>query len=183
MLIISSLWGISQNCYLEHSGGETEALYLEDLSSGPQIDSGISKVYCWSPDCQTTIPSTRLLLPLHFSKKPLTFIFHLSHWKQQKYIYALPWVCIVAHNSLHVVWHQFNSVHLLSHVRLFATPWSQHTRPPCPSPTPRVHSDSRPSSPWCHPAISSSVVPFSSCPQSLPASESLQMKKIWIRVR
>ena len=47
---------------------------------------------------------------------------------------------------------------------------SQHTRPPCPSPTPRVHSDSRPSSQWCHPAISSSVVPFSSCLQSLPAS-------------
>ena len=43
---------------------------------------------------------------------------------------------------------------------------SQHTRPPCPSPTPGVHSDSRPSSQWCHPAISSSVVPFSSCPQS-----------------
>ena len=49
---------------------------------------------------------------------------------------------------------------------------SQHARPPCPSPTPGVHSDSRPSSQWCHPAISSSVVPFSSCPQSLPASES-----------
>ena len=47
---------------------------------------------------------------------------------------------------------------------------SQHTMPPCPSPTPGVHSDSRPSSQWCHPAISSSVVPFSSCPQSLPAS-------------
>ena len=46
---------------------------------------------------------------------------------------------------------------------------SQHTRPPCPSPTPGVHSDSRPSSQWCHPAISSSVIPFSSCPQSLPA--------------
>ena len=46
---------------------------------------------------------------------------------------------------------------------------SQHTRPHCPSPTPGVHSDSRPSSQWCHPAISSSVVPFSSCPQSLPA--------------
>ena len=41
---------------------------------------------------------------------------------------------------------------------------SQHARPPCPSPTPGVHSDSRPSSQWCHPAISSSVVPFSSCP-------------------
>ena len=49
---------------------------------------------------------------------------------------------------------------------------SQHTRPPYPSPTPRVHSDSRPSSQWCHPAISFSVIPFSSCPQSLPASES-----------
>ena len=49
---------------------------------------------------------------------------------------------------------------------------SQHTRPPCPSPTPGVHSDSCPSSQWCHRAISSSVVPFSSCPQSLPASES-----------
>ena len=46
----------------------------------------------------------------------------------------------------------------------------QHARPPCPSPAPGVHPDSRPSSQWCHPAISSSVVPFSSCPQSLPAS-------------
>ena len=47
---------------------------------------------------------------------------------------------------------------------------SQHTRPPCLSPSPGVHSDSCPSSPWCLPAISSSVVPFSYCPQSLPAS-------------
>ena len=47
---------------------------------------------------------------------------------------------------------------------------SQHTRPPCPSPTPGVHSDSHPLSQWCHTAISSSVIPFSSCPQSLPAS-------------
>ena len=47
---------------------------------------------------------------------------------------------------------------------------SQHTRPPCPSPTPEIYSNSCPSSRWCHPVISSSVVPFSSCPQSLPAS-------------
>ena len=47
---------------------------------------------------------------------------------------------------------------------------SQLTRPPCPSPTPRVHSNSHSSSQWCHPAISSSVIPFFSCPQSLPAS-------------
>ena len=56
---------------------------------------------------------------------------------------------------------------------------SQHARPPCPSPTPGVHSDSRPSSPWCHPAISSSVIPFSSCPQSLPASESFLMSQLF----
>ena len=55
----------------------------------------------------------------------------------------------------------------------------QHARPPCPSPTPGVHSDSRPSSQWCHPAISSSVVPFSSCPQSLPASESFPMNQLF----
>ena len=55
----------------------------------------------------------------------------------------------------------------------------QHARPPCPSPTPRVHSDSRPSRRWCHPAISSSVVPFSSCPQSLPASESFPMSQLF----
>ena len=53
----------------------------------------------------------------------------------------------------------------------------QHLRPPCPSPTPGAHSNSRPSSPWCHPAVSSSVVPFSSCPQSLPASESFTMSQ------
>ena len=56
---------------------------------------------------------------------------------------------------------------------------SQHARPPCPSPSPGVHSDSRPSSPWCHPAISSSVVPFSSCPQSLPASESFPVSQLF----
>ena len=56
---------------------------------------------------------------------------------------------------------------------------SQHARPPCPSPTPRVHWDSRPSSQWCHPAISSSVVPFSSCPQSFPESESFPMSQLF----
>ena len=56
---------------------------------------------------------------------------------------------------------------------------SQHARPPCPSPTPGVHSDSRPSSQWCHPATSSSVVPFSSCPQSLSASESFPMSQLF----
>ena len=55
----------------------------------------------------------------------------------------------------------------------------QHGRPLCSSPTPKVHSDSRPLSQWCHPAISSFVVPFSSCPQSLPASESFPMSQLF----
>ena len=55
----------------------------------------------------------------------------------------------------------------------------QHARPPCPSTTPGVHPNSCPSSGWCHPAISSSVVPFSSCPQSLPASESFPMSQLF----
>ena len=54
-----------------------------------------------------------------------------------------------------------------------------HARPPCPSPTPGVHPDSHPSSQWCHPAISSSAVHFSSCPQSLPASESFPMSQLF----
>ena len=73
-----------------------------------------------------------------------------------------------------------SSVQSLSRVWVFATPWTpQHhrTRPPCPSPTPRVYSNSCPSSQWCHPTISSSVVPFSSSLQSFPASGSFLMSQ------
>ena len=71
------------------------------------------------------------------------------------------------------------SVQSLSRVRLFMTPWITDARPPCPSPNSRVHSNSCPSIWWCHPAISSSVVPFSSCPQCLPASESFPMSQLF----
>ena len=74
---------------------------------------------------------------------------------------------------------QFSSVQKLSRVRLFVTPWIATPRPPCPSPTPRVHSNSCLSSWWCHPAISSSIIPFSSCPQSLPASGSFPMSQLF----
>ena len=57
----------------------------------------------------------------------------------------------------------------------------QHTRPPCPSPTPGVHPNPCPSSWWCHPTISSSVIPFSSCPQSFPASGSFPMSQLLIK--
>ena len=70
----------------------------------------------------------------------------------------------------------FSSVQSLSYVRPHD---SQHAKPPCPSPSPGVHSNSCLSTWWCHPAISSSVVPFSSCPQSLPASESFPMSRLF----
>ena len=66
------------------------------------------------------------------------------------------------------------SVQLLSCVWLFATLWTAARRPPCPSPTPRAYSNSCPLSQWCHPTISSSVIPFS-CLQSFPASGSFPM--------
>ena len=75
-------------------------------------------------------------------------------------------------------WWEFSSLH--SVVSDSLQPHElQHARPPCPSPTPGVHSNSHSSSQWCHPAISSSVVPFSSCPQSLPASESFPMSQLF----
>ena len=74
-----------------------------------------------------------------------------------------------------------SSVQSLSRVRFFATPWiAEHTTAPCPSPTLRVHSNSRPLSRWCHPAIASSVIPFSPCPQFLPASESFPMSQLFV---
>ena len=74
---------------------------------------------------------------------------------------------------------QFSSVQSLSHVRLFVPHELQHSRPPCPSPTPRVHPNSCPWSQWCHSAVLYSVIPFSSCPQSLPASESFPMSQLF----
>ena len=74
---------------------------------------------------------------------------------------------------------QFSSVQLLSHVRLFETPWIAAHQASLSITNSWVHSDSRPSSRWCHPAISSSVVPFFSCPQSLPASGSFPMSQLF----
>ena len=88
------------------------------------------------------------------------------HWSQTS-IYHITQEC------------QFISVQSLSRVRLFATHEPQHTRLPCPSPTSGVHPNQCPSSQWCHPTISSSVIPFSSCPQSFPASGSFQMSQLF----
>ena len=71
-----------------------------------------------------------------------------------------------------------SSVQSLSHVQLWPHEL-QHASPPCPSQTPAVYSNSCPSSLWCHPAISSFVIPFSSCPQSLPASGAFPMSQLF----
>ena len=79
-------------------------------------------------------------------------------------------------------YHGYASVQFSSVAQSCLTLWpheSQHARPPCPSPTPRVLSNSRPLSRWCHPAISSSVIPFTSPPKSLPASESFPMSQLF----
>ena len=91
------------------------------------------------------------------------------------------WVACTSYKYYPARWEQLSSVQF-SHsvVSDFWRPHeSQHARPPCPSPTPRVYSNSCPSSWWCHPAISSSVVPFSSCPQSLQASGSFPMSQLF----
>ena len=130
---------------------------------------------------------------------PFTYMSHVHvciHLYRHIYIWALfamcfttmyeclhvvsPHVYIYTQISVHIhVYMQFSSVHFSNSVLSDSLrPHElQHTRPPCPSPTPGVHSDSQPSSPWCHPAILSWVVPFSSCPQSLPASESFPMSQ------
>ena len=86
-------------------------------------------------------------------------VLHVNTWN----------LCYFCHRRVR---NSFSSVQLLSCVHSLRPHELQHTRPPCPSPTPGVRSNSRPSSQWCHPAISSSVVPFSSCRQSLQASGS-----------
>ena len=74
---------------------------------------------------------------------------------------------------------QFSSVQSLSCVRLFVTQWIAARQASLSITNSRIHSDSRPSSQWCHPAISSSVISFSSCPQSLPTSESFPMSQLF----
>ena len=73
---------------------------------------------------------------------------------------------------------QFSSVQLLSHVQLFETPWIAARQASLSITISRSSLNSRPSSPWCHPAISSSVIPFSFCPQSLPPSEFFPMSQL-----
>ena len=91
------------------------------------------------------------------------------------------WQCKLVQLLWKVVW-RFSSVQFSRSVvsDSLRSHELQHARPPYPSPTPGVHSDSRPSSQWCHPAISSSAVPMSTCPQTLPASESFPVSQLFV---
>ena len=100
-------------------------------------------------------------------------------WNQQLQYWILPCWLLMPADTTHSLSTPFSSVQFSSVVSDSSRPHeSQHARPPCPSPAPGVHADSRPSSQWCHPAISSSVIPFS-CPQSLEASESFPMSQLF----
>ena len=118
------------------------------------------------------------LMRLHHSSTPETW--HMATWiKLAKRTWKQTTVLAVIIKAVSSL--QFSSVEFRrSVVSDSLRPHElQHARPPCPSQTPGVYSNSCPSSRWCHPAISSSVVPFSTCPQSLPASGSFQMSQLF----
>ena len=143
-----------------------------------------------NPTTSPTIHSlaTIILLSVSISLKFLDFMYK---WYYTVFIFL--WLIslgIMPLNSIHVsrgkitffFMSEFHYIYIRSVPQSCPTlrpHESQHARPPCPTPTPGVHWDSHPSSWWCHPAISSSVVPFSSCPQSLPASESFPMSQLF----
>ena len=100
------------------------------------------------------------------------------------YCYHLIYLKIRAHRlskgpTIHYQYFQFSSVQSLSRVQFFLTPWSAACQASQSTPTPRVYSNPCPLNGWCHPTISSSVVPLSSCPQSFPESGSFQMSHLF----
>ena len=96
-------------------------------------------------------------------------------WNLQEMMYFLVWPMLIWKLFKYYV-SQFSCSVMSDSLQLHEP---QHTRPPCPSPTPRVHPNSCPLNRWCHPTISSSVVPFSSCPQSFPTLGSFQMSQFF----
>ena len=136
----------------QHVAGMSKVLRLLQTHSGWEIQRYTVGNMWWSspPHINTRIPSPAS--PASASR-PLGQLGSPSHDIPLTYVLSLQFSCSVMSDSLRP--HE-----------------SQHAKHPCLSPTPRLYPNSCPLSRWCHPAISSSVVPFSSCPQSLPASES-----------
>ena len=112
----------------------------------------------------------------------------INYWYKQLLVWTSKALCCMGEAGLKIPWFHFHDcLKRISSVQFSRSVVSdslrphelQHARPPCPSPTPRVHPNPCPSSRWCHPTISSSIVPFSSCPQSFPASGSFQMSQFF----
>ena len=142
----------------------------------------LSSHFNLNPQKRQCLESIYLVPRVKFSKK-LDYIHFALEVALIESMHSLSNVRLVSTLSLGLCHSlsQFSSVQF-SHLVMSDSLWpheSQHARPPCPLPTPGVHSNSRPSSQWCHPAISSSVVSFSSCSQSLPASESFPMRQLF----
>ena len=140
------------------------------LCNPMRVASVAARLPCpWNFPGKKTGVGCRLLLQIFSTQGPNPLLLRPLHWQTDSlllshlgnlYKGSVQFSCSVVSDSL---WpHEL-----------------QQARPPCPSPTPRLYSNSCPSSQWCHPTISSSVVPFSSCPQSLPASRSFPMSQLF----
>ena len=141
--------------YMNHELLDVQAGFRKGRETRDQVTLEICKiiVYRISSVLSTISPDFACVWTLEFIN--LLFCYLLSPWSSAWALSSVQFSRSVMSDSLRP--HE-----------------SQHARPPCPSPTPGVHSNSRPLSWWSYPSISSSVVPFSTCPQSLPASESFQ---------
>ena len=100
------------------------------------------------------------------------------NWATEHVLFTIIWSSVLNFIVKYTNIVQFSSIQSFSSVQLFATPWTAAHQVPCPSPTTRAYSNSCPS--WCHPTISSSVVPFPSRLQTFPASESFPMSQFFV---
>ena len=107
------------------------------------------------------------------------YIYTLAVYTCIQCIYIHIYIRIYIYTYIYKYIQSSQSIQSLSRVQLFATPWKQRARPPCPSPTPGVYSNSCPLSRWGHPIISSSVAPFSSRLHSFPASGSFPVSQLF----
>ena len=155
---VPSLGAAQRMCWLQNSVGHT-LLFFHQISASKDEYGNFSSRW-------------------HFAKSSLNFRNSNKYWKRKlivgKYC-NIVWTLLAALSVVEISF--LFSVQSLSRAQLFATPWIAARQASRPSPTPGVHTNSRPSSQWCHPAISSSVIPFSSCPQSFPASGSFPMSQ------
>ena len=143
--------------------------FLEDLSHYNPGNILCGSFSCLSSSIITDIENRLVLAKGEGSKEGVNWEFGVSGYK----LLHIKWINnnVLLHNTV-----QFSRSVVSDSLRPHEL---QHARPPCPSPTPGVHPSPCPLSWWCHPTISSSVVPFSSCPQSFPASGSFPMSQLF----